>query len=82
MQFVERALPERKTKVWIVRSKDYEDLGTVKFYGSWRCFAFFPLDHTLFEHNCLWDIADFCAKKTTEWREGLKDAKRKTATAG
>jgi hypothetical protein len=72
VQFVELQIPLRKTRVWDVESKDGNQLGVIKFYGSWRCYSFFPLAGTLYEHNCLWDIADFCAKQTTAWREGLK----------
>jgi hypothetical protein len=64
--------PSRKTKVWVVWSskEDFEgaELGQVKFYPQWRKFAFFPASQTLFEKDCLRDIADFCETATKEWR--------------
>lgn len=39
---------------------DLHELGQVKWYGPWRCYAFFPADGTLFERVCLRDIAAFC----------------------
>lgn len=39
-------------------------LGIVKWHPSWRRFAFFPYDETLFEPDCLRDIADFCEGET------------------
>ena len=49
-----------KTKVWNVWPKeDGTILGVVKWYGSWRGYAFFPAPNTLFEKTCLRDIADF-----------------------
>ena len=59
--------PQRKTKRWTVVANDGEmDLGEVKWYGAWRCFAYFPLDDTLYEKTCLRDIANFCERKTHE----------------
>ena len=62
-----------KTYVWDVvkneRSKErgardadgmLHELGQVKWYGPWRCYSFFPEAGTLFEKQCLRDIAAFC----------------------
>lgn len=34
-------------------------LGTVKWHGAWRKYAFFPENDTLFETTCLRDICEF-----------------------
>jgi hypothetical protein len=62
-----RRIPERKTQTWIVlsaASKEREELGAVKWFGRWRQYAFFPLQRTVFERQCLRDIADFCESET------------------
>lgn len=64
-----------KTSRWIVWSKSRANLGTIKWYSHWRCYSFFPHAGTLYEHNCLWDIADFVARETTANREGWKKKK-------
>lgn len=66
-----------KTKSWQVWArKPFVILGYIKWHGAWRCYAFFPADNTLFEHNCLWDIADFVARETTAlrltWKKKVK----------
>ena len=49
-----------KTKVWQVETASGEPLGEVKWFARWRKYSFFPLSHTVFEKDCLRDIADFC----------------------
>jgi len=48
-------------------------LGEVRWFGRWRCYAFYPFAGTIYERKCLRDIADFCEKETQRHRE------RKTA---
>lgn len=59
-----------KTKTWDVRSKDGPDgrLGFVRWFGRWRCYAFYPISGTVFERKCLRDIATFCEERTQEHR--------------
>jgi hypothetical protein len=69
---------DRKTDTWQVFGNDGGvDLGAVKFYGAWRKFSFFPSPDTLFEKDCLRDIADFCELQTKQWREGASERARK-----
>ena len=57
--------PERKTSRWVVCADDGEvELGEIKWHGKWRCYAYFPLSDTLYEKQCLRDLADFCEAKT------------------
>jgi hypothetical protein len=64
-----------KTLLWTVvtyASKDgdgsFTELGIVKWYGAWRKYAFFPAPQTLYEHDCLRQIADFCERETKAHR--------------
>ena len=49
-----------------------EVIGIVKWYPGWRAFAFFPQPQTLFEPQCLRDLADFCEAETLKRREERK----------
>ena len=67
----ERPSKSGKTKIWSVQSatsKDGEDsfyeLGTVQWYGAWRKYAFYPAPQTLYEHDCLRQIANFCERES------------------
>lgn len=49
-----------KTKVWGVFTKDGGvELGTIKWFPQWRKYSFFPAEQTVFETQCLNDIAQF-----------------------
>lgn len=66
-----------KTKRFWVTSKDGGvALGTVKWHPAWRKFAFFPEPNTLFEPDCLRDLATFCetetGKRKAERREEVR----------
>lgn len=52
-----------------------ERLGEVRWFGRWRKYAFFPLPGTLYEENCMRDIADFCVHATKLHRQQRKEAK-------
>ena len=41
-------------------------LGAIKWYAPWRKYSFFPQPHTVFEKDCLREIADFCEKEMKE----------------
>lgn len=58
-----------KTQRWRVNSIGAEDLGTIKWHGAWHQYAFFPAPATLFERQCLRDIADFCESETGKRRK-------------
>jgi len=75
IRFEEQPIPPgQKTKRWLVETEDGNlTLGTVKWYGAWRCYSFFPSPATLFEQQCLRDIADFVAKATAEHKSARLD---------
>lgn len=59
-----------KTKRWQVVTADRtHQLGSVHWYGAWRQYCFFPIQQTVFERQCLRDIADFCESETKKHRE-------------
>lgn len=65
--------PSRKTKIWNVVTKEgAKILGDIKWFARWRCYGFFPAEGTVYEHNCLWDIADFCSNQTAEHKARRK----------
>lgn len=41
-----------------------ETLGRIRWFGRWRKYAFEPAPNTIFEQDCLRDIAAFCEDLT------------------
>lgn len=66
---------KKKTKVWEVNGQTGWMLGTVKWYPSWRRYAFFPREASslVFDPDCLFTIAKFCEDKTNEHYNGAGD---------
>ena len=49
-----------KTNVWyVVTSEGHKTLGEIKWFSRWRKYAFFPMAETVYENDCLKDIAEF-----------------------
>jgi hypothetical protein len=63
-----------KTDVWHVWSlKDPPaHLGVVKWFSAWRRYAFFPAPETLYEQDCLRDLAEFIEAETVKQRKGRR----------
>ena len=53
-----------------------EVLGTIGWFGRWRCYSFDPWPGTTFEKTCLRDIADFCERLTREHNERVRARRR------
>jgi hypothetical protein len=53
-----------KTCRWMVLAQGGGCLGVVKWYSGWRRYCFFPEMGTLYEQDCLLDIAAFCEEVT------------------
>lgn len=65
-----------KTKVYDVVAKERgEMLGEVKWFARWRKYAFFPAAGTLFEEDCLKDIASFLVTLKEERKNATKTPK-------
>jgi hypothetical protein len=65
-----------KTRIWRVMpigasdvSKPGALLGHVSWYSGWRKYVFAPNVNTVFEQDCLRDLADFCERVTKEHKE-------------
>ena len=64
-----------KTKVWNVYAKGGGNvlLGQVEWFGRWRKYAFHAALCTVFEADCLRDIAMFCEEQSKLfWSEKRK----------
>lgn len=60
-----------KTLVWRVETKSpVVILGLIKWYPPWRKYSFQPLANTVFEEDCLRDIADFIVEETEAHKKG------------
>jgi hypothetical protein len=60
----------RKTKIFEVITKEGRlGLGIVKWHGAWRKYCFFPAEQTIYEWDCLRDIAEFCQSETKKYKE-------------
>ncbi len=52
-----------KTSTYHVHSKKgFEFVGIIKWYSGWRRYTFYPKGGTLYDENCLKEIADFINK--------------------
>lgn len=57
--------PSGKTAIFTVAAKNGGGtLGSVRWWAPWRKYAFFPRPETLYEQDCLRDIAAFCERET------------------
>lgn len=72
-----------KTRIWRVLAfhdsgslLDDFSIGEIKWHGAWRRYALFPARDTLFEHECLRKIADFCEFESRKlWKKWAKRRK-------
>ncbi len=59
--------PKKTTKLFNVISNEGNHLlGHIKWYGPWRQYTFMSQANTVFEKQCLKDIADFLIKLMDE----------------
>lgn len=64
--------PAKVTKSWEVRALGGNDLlGVVKWYAPWRKYCFWSYA-SIFEQDCLRDIASFIESETTKHRLARK----------
>lgn len=62
--------PSGKTRIWEIGTREAGILlGYVKWHAPWRKYAFFPVNNTLYEPDCLRDLADFCEQATQTHRK-------------
>lgn len=64
--------PATKTKRWTVQTANgNHDLGIVSWIARWRCYGFEPFRDTVFEWDCLREIAAFCEQQTKQHKGPL-----------
>jgi len=56
-----------------------ERIGSVYWYNPWRKYCFFPAPGTVYEQDCLRDIADFVETETKRHRQEAAAAKSEQA---
>lgn len=60
----------RTSRRWCVQTlKGFTPLGEISWYSGWRCYVFKPLGGTVFEKQCLHDIAGFCETATLQQKK-------------
>jgi hypothetical protein len=52
--------------------KGARPLGRIKWFAPWRKYAFPPSSETVFEEDCLREIATFCVEETAMHRAGFR----------
>jgi len=60
-----------KTRIFNVFGSHHILIGHVKWYGPWRQYCFFPLDSTLYNKDCMRQLADFTELVTREHKDKL-----------
>jgi len=63
---------KRKTKIFEVITKARLGLGIVKWHSAWRKYCFFPAEGTIYEEDCMRDIANFMEHVTRIYKETTK----------
>jgi hypothetical protein len=62
-----------KTDNWEVRANErHTFLGFVRWRSTWRRYCFYPAADTVFEEDCLSDIAAFLREQTIQHKAKLK----------
>ena len=57
--------PSGKTEIWDIVSRSRNDtLGEVRWLGGWRQYVFRPDEGTIWNEECLRDVAQFCRLAT------------------
>lgn len=64
IKFDEIPNPKGKTKRWAIRTLDGETIGAVYWHSPWRKYIFHPLPGTIWEQDCLRDVASFLIEET------------------
>lgn len=79
LTFEQLANPGRKTGIWNVRSASSgAHLGTIRWYGAWRQYCFYPTEPTIFNTDCLVEIADRLAT-CNRWQRNIRVNKASAA---
>lgn len=79
-QFLHFMISQEKTKtsVWSCFTRHGDELGTVKWYGAWRQYCYFPTQQAVYSAGCMDDIADFC-RQLNQAQKGISDDQQNKA---
>jgi hypothetical protein len=70
--------PGMVTDRWEVKAKKGDHhLGRICWKAQWRCYVFMPCYPTVFEQDCLRDIANFIEQATIDHKSGNVPVKGK-----
>ncbi len=58
---------------WCVSNRGNDYLGTVKWFGRWRQYCFFPAEEAVFSVGCMNDIIDFIKQLESLRNEAKKE---------
>lgn len=74
LQFTEivDANQEKKTKTWAIQNYARVFLGHVKWHSPWRKYVWYPAEDTIFDPECLEDIAERLRSETDKQKETWK----------
>lgn len=75
LRITENPLGSPKTKIFTVMSSSGDYLGTIKWFGRWRKYCFFPGRDTIFDDKCLAEITTYCIDATLQHKEKKKEIK-------
>ena len=59
IKFVKFADTGKTEKYYVTSKEEIFNLGEIKWFSRWRCYAFFPNENTVYEKKCMIDIAEF-----------------------
>ena len=63
---------QKTLRFFVTTADGREGLGVVAWYAQWRRYGFYPQLGTIFEQDCLREIASFCETKTREHKEARR----------
>jgi len=85
LRLVRHSTKGRVTYTWVVyAAAGGQQLGLVAWWSPWRRYCFFPAHRTVFEQDCMREIATFIEDQTNERRaatKALKEARQRAAGA-
>ena len=73
--------PKKVTSEFVILTEDLRlTLGTIKWFGRWRQYAYFPNSDTVYEKQCLKDISSFLDELMQERSQQKQSSKDSSPT--
>lgn len=67
---IETIVKGQKTKFYDIINNKFERIGSIKWQGSFRKYAFFPAADTVWDNKCLEEVLDVLNDINKKYREG------------